>query len=473
VVVVGGGISGLAAAWRLSRLGAGVTVLEQSDRFGGKLWRGALGELEVDLGAESFLARRPEALQLVDELGLRPDLVHPVTAAATVLRDGVLHLLPADTVMGVPTRLAGLSGPAGQAGLLTEAEVARVAEEPSLPAPPLEQDVDVASWVQQRFGAAVLDRLVEPLLGGVYAGHARLLSLAATVPTVWDRARQGGPVLQPEPAEPSAAQPAAGRPEPVFAGLLGGIGRLPEELVAALRREGVRLATGCTVRELRRTPTGWQLTTGSAGSTGPAATVERADAVVLAVPPAAAARLLGQDCPVAATELAAIRTASVAVVATLLPRTTLAGLAGSGILVPPVEGRPVKAVTFSSAKWAWTDRLHPDLVVARMSLGRDGEVTVLQRDDAELIRLATDDLADLLGRAVQPAASRVVRWGGSLPQYDVGHLDRVRRIRAAVSALPGLAVCGAALDGVGIPACIGAADRAGREALVRRGTMAR
>jgi len=155
VVVVGGGLSGLAAAWRLSRSGARVTVLEQSDRFGGKLWTGPLGDLEVDLGAESFLARRPEALDLVAELGLTDRLVHPVTAAATVYSRGTLHPLPAGTVMGVPTSTAGL------AGLLTAAELARVEAEPRLPAPPLEHDTDVRSWVQGRFGPAVVDRLVE------------------------------------------------------------------------------------------------------------------------------------------------------------------------------------------------------------------------------------------------------------------------------------------------------------------------
>ena len=164
--------------------------------------------------------------------------------------------------------------------------------------------------------------------------------------------------------------------------------------------------------------------------------------------------------------------ASVGAVAALLPRPTLAGLPGSGVLVPPVEGRPVKAVTFSSAKWAWTDRLHPDLVVARMSLGRDGEVEVLQRDDDELTRLALDDVAGLLGRPLRPVATRVVRWGGSLPQPEVGHLDRVRRVREAVAGVPGLAVCGAVMDGVGIPACIGAADRAARELMTVKETMA-
>jgi oxygen-dependent protoporphyrinogen oxidase len=184
------------------------------------------------------------------------------------------------------------------------------------------------------------------------------------------------------------------------------------------------------------------------------------DAVVVAVPPSAAARLLARECSAAARELAAVETASVAVVAALVPRADLAGLDGSGVLVPPVEGRAVKAATFASAKWAWLDGQDADHVVVRASLGRAGEAAVLQRDDGDLARLALRDLADLLGRPLRPRASTVVRWGGALPQYAVGHVQRVERARRAVARVPGLAVCGAALDGVGIPACIAAASAA-------------
>lgn len=468
VVVVGGGISGLAAAWRLTRAGARVTVLEQADRFGGKLWSAPLGEVEVDLGAEAFLARRPEAVGLVAELGLTARLVHPVTTAANVFSRGGLHPLPPATLMGAPTR------PDGLAGILDDDETARALAEPQVPAPPLEQDVDVRSYVAARFGPAVVDRLVEPLLGGVYAGHAGRLSLAASAGPLWQHALRGGPLLRTDIAEPPAG-PGPGAPAsaaPMFGGLDGGVGTLPVELAAALRRAGAELRTGVTVRGLERLPDGWRVLCGSAGEAGPPATAVTADAVLLAVPAPAATKLLAGPCAAAAAELAPVRVASVGVVAVLLPRAALAGLPGSGVLVPPVEGRPVKAVTFSSAKWAWTDRLHPDLVVARMSLGRDGEVEVLQRDDADLVRLALDDVAGLLGRPLRPVATRVVRWGGSLPQPDVGHLDRVRRVRDAVAGVPGLAVCGAMMDGVGIPACIAAADRAARELLTVKETMA-
>jgi oxygen-dependent protoporphyrinogen oxidase len=157
----------------------------------------------------------------------------------------------------------------------------------------------------------------------------------------------------------------------------------------------------------------------------------------------------------------------------LVPRPAVAGPAGSGLLVPPVEGRPVKAATFASSKWAWVDALDARHVVVRASLGRAGEAAVLQRDDDELAALAMADLAGLLGRELRPAATRVVRWGGALPQPAVGHVEAMRRMEAAVAAVPGLAVCGAVVDGVGVPACIAVASGAAARIAEELATRAR
>ncbi len=450
VVVVGGGISGLVAAWRLAHRPdrPRVVVLEQSGRVGGKLHAGALGDVEVDLGAESVLARRPEAVALLTELGLADDVVHPVTAVANVVRDGVLHPLPAGTVMGVPGR------PEALAGLLTPAEVERVAAERVLPPEPA--DVAVGEFVTARVGRAVVDRLVEPLLGGVYAGHADRLSLRVTVPQLWDVARSGESLLAGVRRITGEAGAGGGTPRPVFAGLRGGLGRLPQHLAGRLAALGVELRTGVTVRGLERVAGGWRLVTGPV----PAPEVVEADAVVLAVPAAPAARLLRAEVPAAARELAAVETASVALVVALLPRAATAGLAGSGLLVPPVEGRAVKAATFASAKWGWVDELDPGLAVVRASLGRAGEEAVLQREDDDLARLALDDLGAIVGRELRPVAVRGMRWGGALPQPAVGHLDAMERALAAVATVPGLGLAGAAVGGVGIPACIATAERA-------------
>ena len=190
---------------------------------------------------------------------------------------------------------------------------------------------------------------------------------------------------------------------------------------------------------------------------------------MLAVPAAPAARLLAGVLPSAATDLAAIEYASVAIVTAVLPATGNGALAGTGFLVPPLEGLTVKAATFSSSKWGWVRAQDPERAVVRMSIGRHREEGDLQRSDEELASVALSDLAKVTGFERPPVDAVVNRWGGALPQYAVGHIDRIDRIRAAVEAAPGLAVCGAAYDGVGVPACIASAERAAGHLLRRLG----
>jgi len=215
------------------------------------------------------------------------------------------------------------------------------------------------------------------------------------------------------------------------------------------------------VRGLRRTGTGWELTV------GPTRKPEAvgADAVILAVPAAPASRLLRAEVPHATAELAQVRASSMAVVSIALPAGAVPGpLPGSGFLVPPVDGRTVKAVTFSSAKWSWYADSSPWLLL-RASVGRLGEEATLQRSDTEIVDLVLADLTEALGVTDPPVDARVTRWGGALPQYAVGHRGRVDRIRAAVSRVPALAVCGATYDGIGVPACIATAEAATSEVL--------
>lgn len=453
VVVVGGGIAGLTAA--LDVLGARpdthVTVLEGADRFGGKLRLEPVAGSLVDVGAESMLAVRPEAVDLVERLGAGADLVTPATTAARIWSRGALHPLPAATLMGVPT------DPHGARGVLDEAEVARATAEQPWPGGPLTEDVSVGEYVGTRLGRAVVDRLVEPLLGGVYAGHADRLSLRATMPALWARATSGTSLLGAPPAAPETPAGTNGARRPAFAGLRGGIGRLPELLLDRLRTHGALLRTGAVVRGIERDGTRWRLTVGSAADP---VTVS-ADAVVLAVPAAPAARLLRDLAPSAASALAEVETASSAVVTLAVRRDALPPLPGSGFLVPPVEGRAVKAATFSANKWAWVDGLSSDVVHLRASFGRAREEAVLQRDDADLVTLAVAELGVVLAVPLPPVVdSHVQRWGGGLPQYAVGHVDRVARVRADVDTLPGLEVAGATYDGVGIPAVVASARRA-------------
>ena len=470
VAVVGGGIAGLAAAWELVDR-AEVTVYELSARVGGKLavteLSGLAGPVAVDGGSESVLARRPEALDLAREVGLGADLVHPATADARVFSAGAPHRLPRGTVLGVPTDVDALAG----SGLFTADELARVAAEPDLG--PGEGtatlaaggDVAIGDLVARRMGDAVVDRLVEPLLGGVYAGRARELSLQLTSPALAAQLRTEPSLLRAAAAVAarSAAGPATGTP--VFAGIRGGIGRLPVAVAMALAERGVPVVDGTAVRGLRATPGGWELIVGPVQRER----VETADAVVLAVPAAPAARLLAEVAPAASAELAGVRYASVALVHLTVPAAVAAGLAGtSGVLVPPVEGLTVKAATWSSLKWDWVREGAPETLVLRASVGRAGDEGDLARPDEELVDTVLGDLATITGAAFDRSTlvdARVTRWGGGLPQYAVGHADRVSRIRSATAAHPTLALCGAAYDGVGIPACI-ASGRAAARALL-------
>ncbi|MBD8870528.1 protoporphyrinogen oxidase [Nocardioides donggukensis] len=449
-VVIGAGIAGLAAARLLARDGGEpdeVLVLEASAEVGGKLRLGSVAGVPVDLGAEAMLNRRPEATDLARSLGL--DLVHPATTTSAIWTRDRLRPLPR-SVLGVPADLDQLAG----SGVLSADGLARAREERVLPAP--DGDQTVADFVGSRLGGEVVDRLVEPLLGGVYAGHASVLSARATIPQVVA-------LLDRDPSLLSAAAATPPSPDvPVFAGLAGGVGRLPQVLA---ERGGFTVRRGTTVRELRRTASGFELTVGPT----PTPELIEADRVLVAVPAAPAARLLGEVAPVAAAELAGIEYASMAVVTLAFRTADVAGLPreSSGFLVPPVDGRRIKAATFSAHKWDWVREAGSaeDVVLLRTSLGRHREEATLQRSDEELVADSVADLAAATGITAAPVDAHVQRWGGALPQYAVGHRDRVARIRAdlAVRSTDGpgrIAVCGAAYDGLGIPACIASARAA-------------
>jgi len=462
VVVVGGGISGLAAgaAVRRERPDVTVTVLEASPVIGGKLALAEVAGITVDVGAEAMLNRRPEAVSLARAAGL--EVVHPRTISASLWSRGRMRPMPR-TIMGVPTDAQALA----ESGVISKSGLARVALDAVLPATRLDdRDVSIGWLVEERFGKEVVDRLVEPLLGGVYAGHARELSARAAVPQVVALLDKDRSMMRAAAASQSDAGSDA---PPVFAGLVGGLGTLPEAVAGTA---GLQVRTGATFRDLTRAAAGgWDLVAGSTQ----APEVIHADAVVLATPPRATGRLLAGVAPDAALEVARIESASMAVITSAfrardVPEDLCQG-ATSGFLVPPVDRRRVKAATYSFAKWDWVRAAGAgaldgeDVMLVRCSIGRHREEQVLQVEDTELVQTALEDLADAVGLSVRPVESHVQRWGGGLPQYAVGHLDRVSHIRSAVARVPGLAVCGAAYDGLGIPACIAAAEKAAAQVL--------
>ncbi|MGH4000303.1 MAG: protoporphyrinogen oxidase [Pseudonocardiaceae bacterium] len=454
VAVVGGGISGLTAAYRLRTLlgpTAEIILIEGSRRLGGALRTIELGGLPADMGAEAFLMRRPEATALIEELGLEGQLTHPTPAPPTVRAGGRTLPLPTRTVLGLPGTAADV------AGLLSVQGTQRVAAEATIPLRwEPGQDAAVGMLLRERAGDELVDRLVDPLLGGVYAGRADALGLRATLPAV-ATALDGGAgsllaaaaaVLSPE------MQPAGGGRLPVFGTLRGGLGGLVDALVVAA---AVRPLLGLPVRGLARTPDGWRLELGIASRPE----YFDVDAVLLAVPAPALRRLLASLLPIASATAGRIEVASSAVVGLALPLAAAQALPdASGVLVASNESLSVKAFTFSGRKWEHASS--HEVLLVRGSLGRHGEARVLQCDDTELIDVVRADLAALTGVTAVPVDSVVARWGGGLPQYAPGHLAAVATLEREVAGLAGLAIAGAFLHGVGVPACIGTADVAAR-----------
>lgn len=431
VAVVGGGITGLATAWRLASVAdpPEVVVHEASDRFGGKIATSTFAGLPLETGPDSMLARVPWASTLVHELGLDTEVVHPATSKAMVWARGKLRPLPEGLLLGVPGRL----GPLARSGILSPLGMARAGLDLVLPPnrePEVPGDPSIAEAIGGRFGPEVIERLVDPLLSGINAGRADQLSLAMVAPDVAAVAAEHRSLLlglrDRPPPDPS---------QPVFLSLWGGLGTLVDRLVGALRDKGVTL-----------------------GAADALTTLPDADAVVITVPAFAAAPLVGGD---AARELAAIEYASVALATFAYPDGAIdLPTDMSGFLVPRREGWVMTAGTFVSAKWP--ERKPDGLTVIRCSAGRIHDERPAHLDDAALVARLAGELAQATGVKGEPVDWRVDRWPRSFPQFEPGHLARIERIEAALPE--NVVVAGAAFRGVGIASCIRQADEAARRA---------
>ncbi len=440
VAVIGGGIAGLAAAHALVTRGEAdqepsVVVFERDDRFGGKLRTSPFaGHPAIDEGADAFLARIPWATQLARAVGLGDQLVAPDARSAAVWWDA-LHAIPEGLLLGMPTEMLALA----RSGLLSWPGKLRAATEPFRRRTSLEPD-SLGQFVRARFGSEVHYRLVDPLVGSIYAADTDQFSLAA-VPQIADLAARGRSVLITARRTPTSS-PAAG---PVFQTPSEGMGALAAATAAAVVAGGGELRAQTAVDRLERDGQGWRVND------------QYFDCVVLAAPALAASRLLFDHSPQAAGVLAAIPTADVALVTVALPAAEWpARLAGmSGYLVPKPMQRLVTAASFGSQKWAhWAT---PGSVILRISLGRDG-LAALHLSDEQLLAAAMDEVGQHLGFAVQPLAHRVTRWPGAFPQYRPHHATH---IEAAQRALPiGIALAGASYHGIGVPACIRSGQKA-------------
>lgn len=465
VAVVGGGITGLALAYRLrTRLAATcveVTLLEASDTPGGKVFTFHEEGYTLEGGPDSFLTRKPQTLALVQELGLADDLVEtpPAHRRSFLYVDGRLVHPPKGLVMGVPTDLESLfASPvvsrAGKVRALQDLVLPRLLREG--------EDTSIGEFLTRRLGREIVTRLAEPILSGVYAGSADELSLDATAPQLREAERRRRSLIQglkPPTTGRAAAQVQGGTapaPPALFATLGSGLDRLVAALVTALGDAGVAVRTGAQgrVTALARgvRPDGtplYQLRT-QAGEP-----VE-ADAVVLTVPAPDAAVLLQDVAPEASAELGAVRYVDVALVGLGYRNEDVDLPPGSGFVVPRDQDLPITATTWLSQKWPGT--APPGHTLLRVYLGRSGEAPVLTHSDEGLVELARDSVRRTVGERGAPTYVRVVRVPRGLPQYTVGHLTRLANTEHALAAVPGLWVTGAAFRGVGLPDCIRQAE---------------
>ncbi|MET0901327.1 MAG: protoporphyrinogen oxidase [Mycobacterium sp.] len=435
-VVVGGGISGLTAAYRLRRaLGADarITLFDPADRLGGVLRTERVGGQSMDIGAEAFVIRRPEMPALLAELGLAARQIGTTGVRPLIYSQRRLHAMPTDTVNGIPSSAASM------AGLADDATLSRMAVEPSRPMDWRRgADPTVAAVVGDRFGVQVVARSVDPMLAGVYAGSAATIGLRAAVPTVAAALDRGAPSLT--EAVRSVLPPNTGAP--VFGAIDGGYDVLLRELIT---RSGARWV-GAGVAELHRDGPHW-VVVDDEGARWPA------DGVVLALPAPRLARLVGSVAPRAAAAAGRIETASSVVLALAVPGGTPLPQR-SGVLVASGERLHAKAITLSTRKWG--RRGNSELL--RLSFGRFGDTIARATSDDDLLAWALADLAEVFDVAVEPVDVCVHRWLDAMPQYGPGHADLAAEIRAGLP--PGLAVTGSFLDGIGVPACVGAAGRA-------------
>lgn len=446
-VVVGGGVSGLVAAVELARAGCAVTVLEAADRAGGQLRTEVLGSRAVDVGAEGLHLAAPSLRTLLEELGLTADLRTAAPSRTVVWTGRRLRPLPAGVTPTGPSRLV----PVVRSGLLTVPGMVRAGLEPLLSRPLRADDVAVGALLRGRFGDEVVDRLVDPLLGGLHGGDVDRLGVAAVAPQLLEPARTGASLLRTRRRTSGGAVPAT-------VSWAGGMGVLVAALAAT---PGLEVVTAARVVGLERTAQGYAVSvTRGTGGTGPGApATERVDAdlVVLAVPAAVAAGLLRPSAAAAADLLG--RTASTSVV-TVVARYRHGSLPTgmTGVLVPSSVGATLKAATVLTARWEHLRTAAGDDLV-RLSAGRVGGPDVMATDDDALVARLHDDLARAAGIRHAPEDAVVHRWPEALPRLEVGHVSRTAAARAALG-LPGLALAGASYDGLGVGACVTSGRRA-------------
>ena len=438
VAIIGGGITGLSAAYELHRRGTPFILLERANRLGGVIQTEFTEGFTIDGGPDSLLTHKPAALDLCSELGLRERLISTLPPrTAYICRDGQLHPLPKASVLGIPTRLKSLA----TMPVLSVSGKLRMAMDLMRTGKPHARDESIGSFFRRRFGQESVAYIAEPLLAGIHAGDVERLSMQALFPTLVDAERRHGSVITGLHFRQRSNRPSQGG---LFRSLVGGIGQLTSTIVDTLSTSTVQTNSEVT-----------QITGGAhfrvhlvSGET------ISANQVILTTPAYLTEQLISALDPTLANICGTIPYTSTATVALSYPRTSV---------VPRVEqGLSLMAASWVSSKWP--HRVPSGQILLKGFLGGPRQPDILEQNDQELVSIAHRDLSQLLGISTKPAVTRVFRWPRLNPQHEVGHLDKISAIDARLPNIPGLHIVGAGFRGVGIPDCVSHGRAAGASA---------
>lgn len=446
VAIIGGGITGLAAAYRLEQMNplANIILFEKKSHLGGKLLTDCADPFVLEGGADSFLSRKPRGIGLCEELGIADQLIgrRPENRRTYVKRFGHLHPLPEGLSGFVPTDLRALENHP----LLSTAGWERIQQEPHIRPFEGEDDESLAAFMIRRLGREAFENIVEPLMSGIFAGDAQKLSLLATYPNLRQVEQEHGSLLR-----GLANRNKAGRQPvyPPFVSFAGGMAILIETIGRALKQ--TEIITGVTVRAVSRADDRWQVITEDQALDF--------DYILLTTPTYASGRLVENLDTKLAAMLNRISYASTAVVHLAFPKNKIDNVPQSyGYVIPRAEQSDILACSWSSQKWV--DRAPDDTLLLRVFMGRAGGQDILQHDDEALVMKAVNEIRQTLKLSAAPTFYRVYRWPQSMPQYNLGHQRRIETVRNRLTHHRGLMMAGAAFEGVGIPNCIASAEAA-------------
>ena len=453
--VIGGGITGLAAAHRLRTMGAKVVMVEKSSRLGGKVMTAHADGFLIESGPDSFVSGKASMMALADELGLTNRVIssRPEHRGSYVWWEGRLHPLPEGLLLMAPSRLS----PILRSSLLSGKGKFRILGDLVLPRRHDDGDESLQSFVVRRLGREVLDRIAEPLIAGIHAAEPATMSLQASFPRFLDMERQHRSLIL-------AARSAAHKPAPTnaisyFASFKDGMGEIIAALAGALK--GVDIKTGVAVTCLSGNEDGGYMLMLEDG------TDLAVQGVILAIPARETAQLLSEMVPDAAAAVTGIHQVATATVTLAYRIDEIPKVFGSGFVVPSVEGRRIMGVSYLSQKWEGRVPNQQFALLRAFVGGTNGQDLAVAGEE-RLLTVVREELAALLGITAHPVLAKTHSWGGGLHQYTLGHLERVSRAESALAAYPGLALAGAAFHGIGLNECVESGRRAAEKVIASR-----